>query len=110
MACELVTLPGGGSGIVCGRRGSRPSSCSVCGRPAERLCDFIVSRKGARRRKRCSVGLCSEHTSEPAPGKDLCPEHAAEWARMKARDEGRPVDVPGSPPAQLSFRGEEWRR
>lgn len=67
MACERVTMPGGATAIVCGRR--RRKRC-VCGRPATLLCDWKVL--GGT----CDTDLCSRCTTSPAPDKDLCPTHA----------------------------------
>jgi len=67
MACEQVTMPGGGRAIVCGTR--RRELCA-CGRPATLLCDWKVH--GGT----CDADLCTECTTSPAPDKDLCATHA----------------------------------
>jgi hypothetical protein len=45
----------------------------VCGKPGKLLCDWKVD--GGT----CDKPLCSNCTYVPAPDKDLCPVHAAEW-------------------------------
>lgn len=78
MPCTHVKLPGGGGAIVCTGRGRRPR-CFGCGKPADLLCDWKVP-DGT-----CDRPLCKACTYEPAPDKDLCPQHAAEWkARSRA--------------------------
>jgi hypothetical protein len=79
MACEHVSLPGGGAAIVCGPR--RRQRCA-CGRPASLLCDWKVA---SRRSGTCDAALCAGCAASPAPGKDLCPAHAAEFETWKAR-------------------------
>ncbi len=80
MTCEHVPLPGGGSAIVCSS-GRRPK-CSGCGRPARLLCDWKTPgvRTGT-----CDTPLCERCTHKPAPGKDLCPAHKAEYERWSAQ-------------------------
>lgn len=71
--------------------GKRPRACR-CGAPATRLCDwkivgeYEVQRVPGQHPKQatCDEPLCDCCTSSPAPGKDLCPTHAAQW---KARTE-----------------------
>lgn len=77
MTCEHVTFPGGASAIVCGPR--RRQRCG-CGRPATLLCDWKVP---ARRSGTCDAPLCDRCTFSPAPDKDLCPAHAAEFEAWK---------------------------
>lgn len=74
MACEVVELPDGNRAIVCGPRRARPKC--LCGRPATLECDWKVP---GRRSGTCDKPLCPACTHVPAPGKDLCPEHAAAW-------------------------------
>lgn len=78
MTCDRVSLPGGGSAIVCGPR--RRQKCQ-CGGRATLLCDW---KKPAKKSGTCDAGLCPRCTTSPAPDKDLCSVHAAEWDRMKA--------------------------
>lgn len=77
MACERITLPVGGTAIVCGPR--QPRQKCRCGRAATLLCDW----KLPEHRRTCDKPLCDRCTSSPAPGKDLCPGHADEWAAMR---------------------------
>lgn len=82
MACEHVPLPGGGAAIVC-TTVKRPRC--ACGRPAPNLCDWKVP---ARESGTCDTPVCDRCTTSPAPGKDLCCDHAMayeEW--LAARDE-----------------------
>ncbi|QCI92284.1 hypothetical protein [Novosphingobium sp. EMRT-2] len=74
MACEVVELPGGRRAIVCGPR--QPRRKCQCGNPATLECDWKVP---ARRSGTCDKPLCPTCTHVPAPGKDLCPAHAAMW-------------------------------
>lgn len=76
MACEVVELPGGTRAIVCGPR----RKCQ-CGNRATLECDWKVP---ARRSGTCDKPLCPACTHVPAPGKDLCPEHAAKWKARHA--------------------------
>lgn len=80
MKCRTFPIPGGGATIVCS--GGRARRCCQCGREGSRLCDW---KKGGG--ASCDASICAECTHEPAPGKDLCPKHAAEWLgrRSKAR-------------------------
>lgn len=78
MPCDFVQLPRGGTAIVCSSR--RRQRCA-CGKPAPKLCDWKVPGK---RSGTCDVPLCVNCTTVPAPEKDLCPKHAAEFAEWKA--------------------------
>lgn len=77
MKCTHVQLPGGASAIVCGPR-PRSRRCASCGcltTAAElRECDWKVGDG-----KTCDRLICVGCTHVPAPGKDLCPEHAKIW-------------------------------
>lgn len=67
--------------IVCGssRRLSQTCEYAGCDRHATRLCDWkLGANKGT-----CDALMCEEHTSAPAPNKDLCAKHAAEWEAWK---------------------------
>lgn len=70
MPCRPVSVPGGFA-IVCGPRGRR-RKCA-CGRPADLLCDGKVPSKKS---GTCDRPLCSKCATSPAPGVDLCPDHA----------------------------------
>jgi hypothetical protein len=75
MACEHFAHPGG-VGIVCGvRRRKCP-----CGRRATLECDWKVP---SRKSGTCDAPICDRCTTVPAPEKDLCVKHAAEWAARK---------------------------
>lgn len=80
MPCELHPMPGGGHAIIC--TGGRRARCQ-CGKPAPLLCDWKVP---GRRSGTCDRPICNTCTTSPAPGKDLCPEHAAAFAKWQ---EGR---------------------
>lgn len=78
MPCERVTLPGGITAIVCSSR--TPKRCA-CGARATQECDWKVP---TRQSGTCDRPICRRCSHVPAPDKDLCPEHAAEWkARRK---------------------------
>jgi hypothetical protein len=80
MPCRHVQLPGGATAIVCSRE--RPKRCA-CGRHGARLCDWKVKTKKS---GTCDAPICGRCTYSPAPDKDLCPKHAAEWrARLASR-------------------------
>lgn len=87
MPCTPFNVPGVGTGIVCTR--GKPKRCK-CGAVATRLCDWKVPGKKS---GTCDEPLCANCASEPAPGKDLCPTHAAEW---KERLERRAVAREGA--------------
>jgi len=75
MTCERANI-GGVSAIVCTR--TRVRRCK-CGNRATRLCDWkIPSKKSGT----CDAALCSKCSAPPAPEKDLCPKHAAQWQDM----------------------------
>lgn len=80
MPCQHVTLADGGRAIVCGSR--PPSARCACGDRAPLLCDWKTpgERKGT-----CDRPICANCATSPAPGKDLCPQHAAAWEAWKAR-------------------------
>lgn len=78
MICDVVPMTVGGNAIVCSSgRGRR---CK-CGKRATLLCDWKKPRK---RSGTCDAPLCRSCTTSPAPEKDLCPAHAAEWEARKA--------------------------
>lgn len=94
MACERVSLPGGGFAIVCGTRASRGQRAQdrcACGRPATLLCDWKVTAPascsaavGRKNSGTCDAPICASCATSPAPEKDLCPTHAAAFARWQA--------------------------
>lgn len=77
MACEHVSLPGGGSAIICGLKRQR---CS-CGRRATLACDWKVP---TRKSGTCDAPICASCTTSPMPDKDLCPKHAKAFEEWKA--------------------------
>lgn len=80
MPCTPTTFPGGARGFVCSSR-PRRQRCA-CGQLSTKLCDWkVLSKKTGT----CDRPLCAGCTHIPAPDKDLCPDHAAEWlARPRA--------------------------
>lgn len=75
MTCQHVPLPTGGHAIVCG-----PTKRCSCGAGATLECDWKVP---ARKSGTCDKGICHRCTTSPAPGKDLCPNHAREFAAWR---------------------------
>jgi len=71
MACRTIKVDGVAA-ILCTRgRGRR--KCSVCGKPADILCDWPTS-TGA-----CDKPLCRRHAIQgPGPNTDYCQSHGAE--------------------------------
>ena len=78
MTCERVTLPNGTAAIACSS--NRRQRCK-CGRPATLLCDWKVP---TRRSGTCDKPICSRCTTSPAPEKDLCATHAADFEQWRA--------------------------
>lgn len=78
MACQSISLPGGGTAIVCTRE--RPARCA-CGHLHTRLCDWKVP---DRKSGTCDAPLCAVCSTSPAPDKDLCPDHAEAWRKWLA--------------------------
>jgi hypothetical protein len=74
MTCHHVPLASGGHAIIC--TSEKAKRCIQCGRRAALLCDWKVK---ARRSGTCDAPICTSCTHSPAPEKDLCPSHAAEW-------------------------------
>lgn len=78
MACEHISMPGGGYAIVCGTRSRQRCAC---GAPATRLCDWKVP---GRRSGTCDKPLCPSCSTTPAAEKDLCPDHARAFETWRA--------------------------
>lgn len=70
MPCVRMYGPGF-SAIVCRVKGPR---CRSCHQPAEVLCDWPIGPHG----RTCSARLCPAHATRIGPGRDLCPDHAAQ--------------------------------
>ena len=71
----------GMTGFMCGPAPrAKPCGCGS-GRRADLLCDWKTP-EGPN--PTCDAAICATCTSKPAEGKDLCPKHAAEWARRQA--------------------------
>ncbi len=79
MVCQTVSMPSGGTAIVCS---SRRSQRCACGRRAPLLCDWKVP---TRKSGTCDKPICSRCSTSPAPGKDLCPAHAKAYTQWKAQ-------------------------
>lgn len=89
MACERVSLPGGGFAIVCGTRashGQRAADRCACGARATLLCDWKMPERLS---GTCDAPICASCTTVPAPEKDLCPTHAAAFREWSARQNSR---------------------
>lgn len=70
MPCVRISGPGF-SAIVCRVKGG--PRCRWCRQPAEILCDWPTGPRGT-----CSARLCPAHAAHMGPGRDLCPDHAAQ--------------------------------
>jgi hypothetical protein len=78
MGCTVVNV-NGIRAIVCGR--DRRKRCKACGQMgAEYQCDWKVPH---RRSGTCDAWLCVRCRTQPAPDKDLCPDHATAWRAWK---------------------------
>lgn len=76
MTCTPFALPDGARGFVCG-----PTQRCRCGNRATLLCDWKVPGKKS---GTCDAPICRKCATSPAPEKDLCAKHAAEWKTWKA--------------------------
>lgn len=80
MVCTRVPMPGGGFAIVCGPK-PRLKRCGCgSGQKAGLLCDWRTGEG-----QTCDAPICEGCTTSPAPDKDLCPTHAADWRAWLAR-------------------------
>lgn len=87
MPCDHVTLPNGGTAIICSRGSRKPKKCAWCLPPARdsiALCDHPMG--GGRT---CDSPLCHEHRHHVAPDRDYCPPHVPGTTRPRA-DHHRP--------------------
>lgn len=75
MPCVPFSTPDGARGFMC-TTGRRKRCACGSGRVATLLCDWKDPTKA---NGTCSAALCPACTHIPAPDKDLCPTHAAEW-------------------------------
>jgi len=94
MPCTHINLGNGAHAIVCQSK-PRRKRCSVCGEiNADRQCDwklpdlFMQCADGRAVPATCDAYLCGYCTYQPAPGKDLCPEHRADWDRHPKNTNG----------------------
>lgn len=92
MPCEVVRV-GSSVAIVCSRGPRKaPKRCIACGKPATRECDRkVLKMRGPRggvlakpKEGTCDAPICDDCTFVPAPGKDLCPDHAEKWIASQA--------------------------
>jgi hypothetical protein len=60
--------------MICGPGRKKPR-CK-CGRVAKLECDWKAPHKKS---GTCDAPICATCAHHPAPEKDLCPKHAAEW-------------------------------
>lgn len=67
----------GMTGFVCGPRAKAKRCACGSGKPADLLCDWKTP---GGPKPTCDAPICRVCTSVPAPDKDLCKTHAAEWA------------------------------
>jgi len=86
MPCDRVRMPGGGVAIVCSRGPRKVRRCA-CGAVATRECDWKIGREIDGATLTCDKPLCAACSHVPAPDKDLCPAHAAEWKARLAMKE-----------------------
>lgn len=79
MVCTPTIFPNGARGFICGAR--PPARRCSCGARARLECDWKVP---SRKSGTCDAPICEACTTSPAPGKDLCKAHAAEFEARKA--------------------------
>lgn len=86
MTCQVVSVPGAGTAIVCGTRARK--RCIQCDRVGTLLCDWkMPSRKSGT----CDAPICHRCSTSPSMhgrtdfDKDLCPRHAREFEAWKAK-------------------------
>lgn len=80
MACRIINLDQGDGrtmrAIVCGPA-PKVRNCKTHGEPLNLLCDWKVADG-----KTCDAPLCFAGSHSPAPGKDLCDAHWAQWQEV----------------------------
>lgn len=70
MGCTPVKLDSGATAIVCSRGRQRKPKCTVCGKPADKLCDHPDGKKT------CDKPLCGRcAVPGSVPDTDYCPSH-----------------------------------
>src|SRR5580692_5630775 len=120
MAYDIrVRVPGTNAIAFVRVAGRRPPPCCKCGAHSSIACDWILkdsdpqsarsrrtepyrSAKAHARRKTCDAQLCIDCTYSPAPGKDLCPTHAAIWRSYLERRATKETPAEETPPAETS--------
>jgi hypothetical protein len=96
VTCTPIKLRDGGSAIVCTRGRQKAPRCVKCGKPATRLCDWILERPRASlagaiavsKLKTCDANLCDECTTQPSPERDLCPKHTGHAQPRQPKNSG----------------------
>ena len=83
MTCTVIETGTGTRAIVC--TSGRAARCVSCGKRAPLLCDWKVP---SRRSGTCDKPICASCTHSPAPGKDLCPDHASQWCQRQESRHG----------------------
>ena len=77
VTCTVVRTPQGAA-IVCSR--TEQPRCA-CGKRAALLCDWKVPKNPS---GTCDAPVCDACATSPAPGKDLCARHGADYRRWQA--------------------------
>lgn len=100
MTCEFISLPGGGTAVVCSDR--KRIRCAYCEAWSTKLCDGPPP--AGSRKKTCDKPLCPAHAAH-VEGQDLdyCPEHAMSAPQqLTLTPHGGEVAMPPAPgkPAQ----------
>lgn len=72
MACELIEIPGMGTGIICSR-GVRAKKCQFCGAVCTKECDYPTAKKSGT----CDAKMCDRCATAGGVDLDYCPNHAA---------------------------------
>jgi hypothetical protein len=76
MNCTRISLPGGGTAIICGSKPRTPK-CTFCYRKndATLLCDAIVGRTIGGAPFTCDAPVCPSCAKEVGPNLHRCPRH-----------------------------------
>lgn len=59
MGCKTVSIPGGGTAVVCSRGRRTLCATPMCSRPSVSLCDYPVERNG--KKATCDRHMCERH-------------------------------------------------